>query len=425
MIALALMLALGQSPDSALKDRVAQLVEQLESTDAKARDAAKAALVKLGARVGPLLPDAAKSPLKERLTEVREALDEARGKLNTGASRVTIRGKGMRLTEVVKALQSQSGNAISDLREEGGADVTNPSTDLEIVDKPFLEALDLAAAAVGVKSTFFTNNGTIGLMADAMMADPNAPPAPMPAAPALPPIYEGPFRVEFRQITLGRDLQAGATTATAQFVVGWEPRLRPIQMSFKGKDVEILDDTGATIAASVPEEAQAITLGLDNPAAEFNLNIVAPARKAQKLATARVKLEFLAPASIKTFRFKSLMAKAETQQQGTVKATLLGTEVDEGDWTVKVRLTAPSGGPEAESYQAGTLNNRVWLQRADGSRVEPIGANTLAADPGNLGFAYFFADLAGKPADYTLVVEAPARVVAIPLEFTFKDVPLP
>ena len=425
MIALALILALGQSPDSALKDRVAQLVEQLESADAKARDAAKAALVKLGARVVPLLPEAPRSPLKERLAEVREAVEEARGKLNVGAARVTIRGKGLRLTEVVKALQQQSGNPMSDLREENGAEVTNPSMDLEIVDRPFLEALDLAATAAGLRPSYYTGDGTVGIMAGAMMADPNAPAAPMPAAPPLAPLYEGPFRVEFRQVSITRDLLAGASTATAQFAVAWEPRLRPMQMSFKGKDIEIVDDTGAKVEASVPEEAQAITLGLDNPVAEFNLALVAPPRKAQRLASVKVKLEFLAPASVKTFRFKTLTGKAETQQQGPVKATLLGTEVDEGDWTVKVRLTAPTGGPEAESYQAGTLNNRVWLQKADGSRSEPIGANTLPADPGSLGFAYFFADLPGKPTDYTFVVEAPAQVVTIPLEFTFKDVPLP
>ena len=424
-LALTLILALGQSPDSALKDRVAQLVEQLEGSDAKTRDAAKASLVKLGTRALPLLPEAAKSPLKERLTEVREAVEEGRGKLNVGASRVTIQGKGMRLTEVVKALQQQSGNPLTDLREENGAEVTNPSMDLDILDKPFLEALDLATAAAGVRPSHYSGDGSIGIMAGAMMADPNAPAAPMPAAPALAPLYEGPFRVEFRQIAITRDLLAGASTATAQFAVAWEPRLRPIQMSFKGKDIEITDDAGAKVEASVPEEAQAITLGLDNPVAEFNLALVAPPRKAQRLASVKVKLEFLAPASVKTFRFKSLMGKAETQQQGPVKATLLGTEVDVGDWTVKLRLTAPTGGPEAESYQAGTLNNRVWLQKADGSRQEPIGANTLPADAGSLGFAYFFADLPGKPADYTFVVEAPAQLVTIPLEFTFKDVPLP
>ena len=34
-------------------------------------------------------------------------------------------------------------------------------------------------------------------------------------------------------------------------------------------------------------------------------------------------------------------------------------------------------------------------------------------------------DAPGKPKDHMLVYESPAKVVAIPLEFEFKDVPLP
>src|SRR4051794_41862129 len=58
----------GQSEgaDAALKDRVAQLVERLEDPKPEARDEAQARLVKLGARILPLLPPAAAAPGKER-----------------------------------------------------------------------------------------------------------------------------------------------------------------------------------------------------------------------------------------------------------------------------------------------------------------------------------------------------------------------
>src|SRR4051794_41868888 len=58
----------GQSEggDAALKDRVAQLVERLEDPKPEARDEAQARLVKLGARILPLLPPADAVAGKER-----------------------------------------------------------------------------------------------------------------------------------------------------------------------------------------------------------------------------------------------------------------------------------------------------------------------------------------------------------------------
>ena len=46
-------------------------------------------------------------------------------------------------------------------------------------------------------------------------------------------------------------------------------------------------------------------------------------------------------------------------------------------------------------------------------------------DGGRLGFEYLFVDAPGKPEDYKFVYETPSRVITAPLEFTFKDVPLP
>ena len=86
----------------------------------------------------------------------------------------------------------------------------------------------------------------------------------------------------------------------------------------------------------------------------------------------------------------------------------------------------PATGPAFESYRQGLFNNRLWLQKADGSRFEHNGGfSNTGSDGGKLGFEYLFVDAPGKPADYQLVYETPSKVVTIPLEFEFKDVPLP
>ena len=79
LIVLAPYIALGQGADSALKDRVDQLVEKLAAKEAADRDSAEKALTGLGAKALPLLPDAAKlkdAAVKARLDKVRLALAE-------------------------------------------------------------------------------------------------------------------------------------------------------------------------------------------------------------------------------------------------------------------------------------------------------------------------------------------------------------
>ena len=66
--------ALGQGSDAALRDRVLQLVERLDASKMEARQAAEEALVKLGPRILPLLPEitnATGAERKQRLERIR------------------------------------------------------------------------------------------------------------------------------------------------------------------------------------------------------------------------------------------------------------------------------------------------------------------------------------------------------------------
>jgi len=407
----------AQTSDAALKDRVSQLVERLDAPRMEARKQAEEALIKLGPRVLPLLPDAEKvagAERKQRLGRVREALREATEQTNLGASKVTLKVKGMRLSEVVQKLQAQTGNALSDLRESEGAEAGNPALDLDIADTPFLEALDLVCKQAEVSPNFYTGDGTIGLMA------------------GKPPekgrvVYTGPFRVAFKQIAAVRDLQAETATANAQLEVAWEPRLRPMLLALKADKTKVVDDRGKAVESQVTEESSDVALRPDNPVAEVNLNLKAPDRAAKSLASFQVKAEVTVPAGLRTFRFKSLDVKEPaTIKQGMISVTLEGTEIDEQVWKVNVVLDYPGDGPAFESYRQGLFNNRLWLQKADGSRYEHNGGfSNTSSDGGKLGFEYLFVDAPGKPSDYGLVYETPSKVLTIPLEFEFKDVPLP
>ncbi len=408
--------AQGEVSDAALRDRVLQLLERLDDPKPESRDSAETRLINLGPRILPLLPDAAGvagNDRKERLERIRAALRKAQEDVGTGPSKVTIQAKGIRLSEALGLLQKQTGNGVSDIREQLGGETTNPAFDLSIKDLPFLEALDRVARAGEVALNAFTGDGTIGITAGTIPKE------------ALIQ-YKGPFRIAFKQLSELRDLQTGMTTANAQLEVGWEPRLRPMLLTLKADGVQVRDDRNREIKPQTMMESNEVVLRPENPAAEINLNLEAPDRSAVKLARVQVKAEVTLPAGIKTFRFPSLAQPNVTQTQGDVSVTLQNMEVDEQVWKVNVELTYPADGPAFESYRQGLFNNRIWLQRADGSKFDHNGGfSNTSSDGGKLGFEYLFVDAPGKPADYQLVYETPSKVVTIPLEFEFKDVPLP
>ncbi|MGO8900248.1 MAG: hypothetical protein ACLQU5_18130 [Isosphaeraceae bacterium] len=405
-----------ETADAALRDRVLQLIERLDDPKPEARDDAEARLIKLGARALPLLPDPASvtsKERKERLEKVRATLRQAEEETSTGASRVTIQAKAIRLSEALGLIQKQTGNGITDLREQLGGETTNPAFDLNIHDVPFHEALDRVARLAEVSVNAFTGDGTIGITAGMPSKDPLIQ-------------YVGPFRVAFKQLTEVRDLQAGTSAAGAQLEVAWEPRLRPMLLTLKSDGLAVKDDKDREVKPQAMMESNEIVLRPQNPAVEMNLNLEAPDRSAVKLSSFRIKADVTLPAGIKTFRFPSLAQENVTQKQGDVSATLQNVEIDEQVWKVNVELVYPGNGPAFESYRQGLFNNRIWLQKADGSRFEHNGGfSNTSSDGGKLGFEYLFVDAPGKPADYQLVYETPSKVVTIPLEFEFKNVPLP
>ncbi len=414
--------------DAALRDRVGQLVERLNSAKAEDRDAAEKALVGLGPGTLGLLPTELAKPAdddaKARLARVREAIEKAQEGSAQEASKVTIRGRGLRLTEVLRELQKQSGNRITDLREVLGAETTNPALDLDIEDKPFFEALDIVAEEAQLATNFFTGDGSVGLMP----GEPDLPDMIGVDTPESSPLirYAGPFRVEFKRIGSSRELSTGEGRANAQFELAWEPRLRPMLLALKSEKLEIVDDRGETVPPDVAEESSTVVLRPENPVVEVNVTMQAPDREAKTLRSLKVRGDVTLPAGLRRFRFPDLMAQDATVRQGDIALTLLGSEVDANIWRIKVKLEMPGEGPAFESYQQGLFNNRLWLQRPDGSRFEHNGGfSQFAGGGGMLGFEYLFVDAPGKLSDYALIYETPSRVVTIPLEFEFNDVPLP
>lgn len=408
---------------AALRDRVAQLVERLEQGEPSARDEAEQALAKLGDRILTLLPDpedVEDADLKDRISRVRLAIEGEAAEGSFDASRVTINAEGIRLSEALRELQRQTGNRITDLRELYGQDATNPALDLDLNEMPFLEAFDLVAAKAGLTPVYFTGDGTIGLLTGGQMEY-----GPESGGGSAPVQYTGPFRVSLNQIAAQHDLSSGARSANAQLTVVWEPRLRPMLMSLDVSNIEIIDDRGEKVEPSVADESGTVVLRPETPFAELNLNMNSPAREAQTLKLVKLKATITVPAANEVFRL-DLDKPNASQDRGDLKLAIGRVDVDGFVWKVDVRLTYGGQSEAFETYRQGLFNNRIWLQRPDGSRFDQNGGyNQIGASTNSMAFQYLFVDAPGEPSDYQLVYETPGSVVEIPLEIEFEDVPLP
>lgn len=358
--------------------------------------------------------------LAAALTVSAHAWDGGReGGADVHASRVELKERGIRLSDALRRIERQTENKITDLRVANGEGVTDPRLDLDLHGLPFFDALRTIADKAGVSLTFATGDGSIGVM--------DGPPNRGRFEQA-----SGPFLVVLRRIELVRDyeskseLESAPATATFQFNAAWEPRLRPMLMAVKGGGLEAVDDQGRAVPPQVGDESTEVVLRPETPFVELRLILAAPDRSARKLSSLKLKAEAAIPADLKTFRFASLAGENLARTIDGVRVVFRRASVEEGAWKIQIEVDYPGGGPAFESYRQGLFNNRIWLQKADGSRIEHNGGfSNTRADGGRYEFEYVFVDVPGDPADYQLGYEAPGKVVMIPFEVRFHDVDLP
>ncbi len=415
----------SRAQDAALRDRVQQLVGRLDAEEEARRQEAEAALVELGSRVLPLLPEVTNATSEEaakRLGRVRAALEEAGAAVDLGATMVTIEGEGIRLSEAIQQLQKQTGNVVTDLREQLGQEAGNPALDLEIKERPFFEAFDLICEKAGVVPYFFTGDGSVGLMArEPMMGGQQV----SEVEPGKWVSYSGPFRVALQEVVVKRELVSGRHVGNARLEIAWEPRLRPMLLKLASSGLKIKDDRGREVAPALEEEATGVPILARNPMVELNLNMSAPERDAQTLAEVKVSASMTLPGGSRMFNFADA-TKPDKQTRGKMSVELVSAQVEDFVWKFRLMVSQPAEAGGLDSYQQGLMNNQIWLQRADGSRFEHNGGfSNLGEAEGKVGFEYLFVDAPGKPSDYRLVYEAPTEVVEVPLEFELRDVPLP
>jgi hypothetical protein len=327
---------------------------------------------------------------------------------------VTLRG-AMPLEKVFAALQEQTGNRFDTSRL--GGPVLKQEVAVDYQKTPFWEAMDRLLSQA--KLTFYP----YGEKRSVELLPQSGPRQPRPNGQVS---YAGPFRFEAVSVLAQRDLRSPENRSLRlEIELAWEPRLAPINFRQRLTDVKAVDDRGHPLATESREAALEIPVERGPIAKRFSLPLALPARDVRTIASLRGTLQALVPSQMETFRFDQLpAAKDVVKRAARVTVVLEGAGKSDKSVDVRVLVRFDQAGEALASHRTWIFNNPAYLQRPGGKPITPESAMPTRQTDNELGIAYEFR-VDGPLEDYVFVYQTPGMILSTPLEYEFRDIPLP
>lgn len=401
-----------------LADRVRRLVVELDSPELARRQSAEADLLKLGPQVLDLLPRDAgpgKAEAAQRLGRIRQKLQRAQADLGVQASQVTLRGK-MPLTQILASLQQETGNKISTARLGGSRGILDRELDVDFHLAPFWPALDAILAKAELAIYPYGEQGRIEL---------TAAPSPQPQD-ARHVSYAGPLRFEVVGLSSQRGFRPQSTgSLKVEIETAWEPRLAPISLKQRMGDVQVIDDRGHRLAVDASEAVLEIPAPRGPIASRLVLPLALPPRDARAIAELHGTLSVLAPGPVGTFRFTEL-GRAKNLVKRTAGVSVMLESATKLGKTLEVRafVRFDDAHDALASHRTWIFNNPAYLETRDKTTIAPESTSPTRQTANEVGIAMLF-PVDRELNDYVFVYETPTMIYTAPLEYRFRDIPLP
>jgi hypothetical protein len=402
-----------------LRLQVRRLVRQLDDDQLVLRQAAEQRLIDLGSPILELLPLPGRGTSAEvqiRLERIRKTLEATASEAAAKPSRVTLRGS-LPLSEALAALQQQTGNRIIDFRRRFGQQSVDPRLSLELDDTPFWPALDAMLDQAAL--TLYNFSGESGALA-VVARNPDE------QRRAAGAVYRGLFRIEVLRVQATRDLRNPANDSLRLTLeLAWEPRVSPILLRIPLADMRAADEAGRPLALGAPRASLEVPVENTLPAAEVQVPLALPERRAGKIATLQGQLSALLPGRVETFEFGQL-GQAQNVEQSRAGVTVIldqvrrNVDVDE----VRLRVRFDQAREALESHRNWIYKNEAYFLDPDGQRFEHAGLQAFRQAANEVGVAYL-SDRPGGLADCTFVYKTPTLLLQVPVEFELCDIPLP
>ena len=414
--------------ETSIGQNVDQLVRQLNDDQATHRDEAEQSLLKLAPTNNvdqcdaflELLPkpvDEMPAEVRLRLARIRKQIETEQSSRVLATSRLTLSAQSMELEQLFEQIRTQTGNRLTDHREQFGQNATPRPVTIELTDEPFWPALDKILDAAKMTVYPFSGEETLALIDREQGALPRITGA----------SYAGPFRIEAVNVVARRNLRSPEQQGTrVELEIAWEPRLRPIALSQPIESLEITADDGSPIAVANSQAVLNVEVQPGSHATELTIPLVLPPRSVAKLASFKGKMSALVPGRLVDFKFQDLdKPQGATQSRGGVTVELKGIRKNQELWEVHMQLKVESTETGLESHRGWVFSNLTYMLNQRGEIIDHAGFETTMQSASEVGLAYFF-DLPNDDlGDYTWVYRTPAAIVRMPIEYELKDILLP
>ncbi len=403
----------ASSDNADTQKAVARKIRELDDDLLKVREASEQALIAMGPRILPLLPDAGtvRSPeVRERLTRVRRELELALVRQAFGASTVNLQSD-MALAQALEEIQSQTKNQfLLDPDCSGIVKALGP-------DEPFWSALDQILDATSCTVDLYSSQDkTLKIV-------PRVVPSLRRYGRAG---YEGPFRFEPMQTVGVRDLQRdGDGSLRVRLAVCWEPRVTPISLAFPLKELRATDDQGRPVVAPIPAGSLTASVEGDMPLTHVDLPLPLPDRAARSLKSLQGTMLATMAGPLETFTFKRLVGtKNVEQRRAGVTVTLKDIRKNEDVYEFRVSCRYEDSANALESHRGWMFRNDAYLLDSDGHRVEQGGYQSLQRRESEFAIAYMF--VIDRPvSSYSFVYKTPALLLSQEIKFELQNIALP
>lgn len=398
---------------------VRRLLRQLDAARLEDRNAAEAALAGLGPDVLPLLPASdgdLSAEVRQRLSRVRQQLEQKLAAAAVEPSRVTLRKDPIRLSQLLEQIQLQTGNRIVDARGQFGGEPDDPELTVNFDKTPFWKVMEVVLEKANVAMYPFEAQQAITLVerrTGAVAWGRNASPA-------------GPFLFVPADFTARRMLDdAGEGTLRLGVLVAWEPRLSPVGLTQKLSEVEATDEKGDPVEVDVRLGELEVPVGAKATSVKLIIPFTLPPRDVRKIARLVGTLDALVPGPVETFRFEGLPdAKEVKKRVASATVTLQAVRKNNETWEVEVRVRFDEADDALASHRGWIFANEAYLEGPDGKRIDHDGYETRMQTENEVGLAYFFY-LEGSPEKHAFVYKTPARIFKSRFKYEFKDLDLP
>lgn len=407
---------------------IAALITQLQSEDHEQQNAAEQQLLdqakkttsaaELDTLLDALPEDNDQMPLavRERLSRLRRELESLTSRQVLESTTVTLSAKDLPLSEVLAAIEKQTGNKIVDNREQD-EDAAPTKVTIELKDEPFWSALDRILDEA--KMNVYSYGGDQSLALVARNGDDRSRVGSA--------YYSGPFRIEATELQSTRNLRSPQDQSLRlQLEVGWEPRLRPISIALPASVIRTELDSGKQLIVNRPEAMLDVEVPGGTQAAELVVPLQLPDREAKSIKSIVGKIQTLVPSRQAKFEFPDWSKKlGTTQRRGGIAVTLENVRESGGIWEVHMRFSVDRKNNAIESNGGGwVFQNDSYLLTDKGERIDNAGFETTRQTNQEIGIAYLF-DVQDEIKNATWVYESPAAIVELPIEFELKDIELP